>query len=62
MSGPHDAGTEIMWSDLDTHQFTHHPEDDPTLSRYLVFVMMLAAVASTLVGMYVSTRAPMYGI
>jgi hypothetical protein len=51
-----------MWTDLETHMFTHQPEDDPALGRYLVILLIIAAVAATLVAIYIALHAPMYGL
>jgi hypothetical protein len=50
-----------MWSDLENHPFTQYAENDPVLGRYLVILLMIAAVAAVLVAIYVAIHSPMYG-
>ena len=50
-----------MWTDQDLDQYAYNPEGDPTLAHFSVILYLLAAVASTLVTIYIVLHSPMHG-
>ena len=50
-----------MWTDQDLDQYAYDPEGDPALGHFTIILYVLAALAATLLTIFITLHSPMHG-